>query len=278
MSEAPERPKDHPRTMRLQRFLARAGVASRRGSENLMTAGRVQVNGQVVTQLGSKVDPAKDVVTVDGVRYDLSSKPVSLILNKPPRMITTMDDPKGRACVADIIPKDRYPGIFPVGRLDNDTTGLLLFTTDGDLAQALLHPSQEKPKTYLALIQGALSPKAITQLEAGVELEDGIAAPAAVEPMDPQDPRRAKVAPDGVPAGFSVVALTIHEGKKHQVKRMFSAVGHPVAALHRESFGPLELGELPQGRWRLVTPDEQAALDMVVKAASEEVSGWKDRS
>ena len=256
MSEAPERPKDHPRTMRLQRFLARAGVASRRGSENLMTAGRVQVNGQVVTQLGSKVDPAKDVVTVDGVRYDLSSKPVSLILNKPPRMITTMDDPKGRACVADIIPKDRYPGIFPVGRLDNDTTGLLLFTTDGDLAQALLHPSQEKPKTYLALIQGALSPKAITQLEAG----------------------RAKVAPDGVPAGFSVVALTIHEGKKHQVKRMFSAVGHPVAALHRESFGPLELGELPQGRWRLVTPDEQAALDMVVKAASEEVSGWKDRS
>ncbi len=278
MSEAPASSPDHPTTMRLQRFLARAGVASRRGSENLMTAGRVQVNGQVVTQLGSKVDPAKDVVTVDGVRYDLSSKPVSLILNKPPSMITTMDDPKGRACVADIVPKDRYPGLFPVGRLDNDTTGLLLFTTDGDLAQALLHPSQEKPKTYLALIQGTLTPEAIAQLEAGVELEDGITAPASVEPMDPQDPRTAKVAPDGVPMGFSVVALTIHEGKKHQVKRMFSAVGHPVAALHRESFGPLELGDLPQGQWRLVTPDEQASLDMVVKAALEAVSGWKDRS
>ena len=278
MSDAAANSQDYPRTMRLQRFLARAGVASRRGSENLMTAGRVRVNGQVVTQLGSKVDPNKDVVTVDGIRYDLSSKPVSLILNKPPRMITTMDDPKGRSCVADIVPKDRYPGLFPVGRLDNDTTGLLLFTTDGDLAQALLHPSQEKPKTYLALIQGTLSPEAIAQLEAGVELEDGLTAPADVEPMDPQDPRRAKVAPYGVPTGFSVVALTIHEGKKHQVKRMFSAVGHPVSVLHRESFGPLELGDLPQGQWRLVTPEEQAALDAVVKATPEAVSTWKDRS
>lgn len=278
MSDAASGSQDHPRTMRLQRFLARAGVASRRGSENLMTAGRVQVNGQVVTQMGSKVDPDRDVVTVDGIRYDLSSKPVSLILNKPPRMITTMDDPKGRSCVADIVPKDRYPGLFPVGRLDNDTTGLLLFTTDGDLAQALLHPSQEKPKTYLALIQGTLSPEAIAQLEAGVELEDGLTAPAGVEPMDPKDPRRAKVAPYGVPTGFSVVALTIHEGKKHQVKRMFSAVGHPVSVLHRESFGPLELGDLPQGQWRLVTPEEQEALDAVVKATPEAVSGWKDRS
>ncbi|MEG0504464.1 MAG: S4 domain-containing protein, partial [Raoultibacter sp.] len=126
--------------MRLQKFLARAGAASRRGSENLMTAGRVTVNGVVTSELGSKVDPLVDEVAVDGIIVKLSDEPVTLMLNKPKGVITTMSDPQGRTCVASLVPTDRYPGLYPIGRLDFDTTGLLLFSTDGELGHALLHP------------------------------------------------------------------------------------------------------------------------------------------
>ena len=131
---------EQPFPMRLQKFLARAGVASRRGSEDLMTAGRVSVNGQIVTELGSKVDPKVDVVCVDGREVHLEDGSVYLMLHKPKGYLTTMDDPQGRPCVAQLVPRGRYPGLFPVGRLDKDTTGLLLFTTDGDMGQRLLHP------------------------------------------------------------------------------------------------------------------------------------------
>ena len=131
----------YPHTMRLQRFLARAGVASRRGSEDLMTAGRVTVNGQVATELGTKVDVDRDHIEVDGMPVKLNQGAVYLMLYKPTGFLTTMSDPQERPCVADLVPRDRFPGLFPVGRLDRDTTGLLLFTTDGDLSQDLLHPS-----------------------------------------------------------------------------------------------------------------------------------------
>ena len=146
----------YPHTMRLQRFLARAGVASRRGSEDLMTAGRVTVNGQVATELGTKVDVDRDHIEVDGMPVKLNQGAVYLMLYKPTGYLTTMSDPQERPCVADLVPRDRFPGLFPVGRLDRDTTGLLLFTTDGDLSQDLLHPSKHVYKTYQALVDGHL--------------------------------------------------------------------------------------------------------------------------
>lgn len=245
--------------MRLQKFLARAGVASRRGSENLMTAGRVRVNGQVTTELGSKVDPLVDVVTVDGKEVCLADGSVYLMLYKPAGYVTTMRDPGGRRCVASLVPTEQYPGLFPVGRLDRDTTGLLLFTTDGEAAQALLHPSFEKKKHYVALVRGWLTHAEARALESGIELDDGPCAPARVEVMDLDDPRAAAVAADA-PKGTSVVGLTIHEGRKHQVKRMLEAVGHEVLRLHRDTFGPLTLTGVQPGKWRMLTDRERASL------------------
>lgn len=246
--------------MRLQKFLARAGVASRRGSENLMTAGRVRVNGEVVTELGSKVDPAVDVVTVDGREARLADGAVYLVLNKPAGYVTTMRDPGGRPCVASLVPTDAYPGLFPVGRLDRDTTGLLLFTTDGEAAQRLLHPSFEKDKHYVALVEGTLTASERARLETGITLDDGPCAPARVGRVAPESAAWRAVAPRGAGPGRSVCALTIHEGRKHQVKRMLAAVGHEVVALHRDTFGPLALGSLEPGAWRRLDADEVAAL------------------
>ena len=237
--------------MRLQKFLARAGAASRRGSEALMTAGRVTVNGQVVTELGSQGDPAVDVVAVDGAVVTLSDTPVTLMLNKPSGYVTTMSDPHARHTVAELVPCERYPGLFPIGRLDQDTTGLLLFSTDGDLANRLLHPRHHVDKTYRALVKGVPGTAALCRLRDGVVLEDGATAPARVRMLasEPQD------AP-----GTARVELVIHEGRKRQVRRMCEAVGHPVLRLHRASFGPLELGGLELGSWRLLDSAELAAL------------------
>lgn len=240
--------------LRLQKFLARAGAASRRGSENLMSAGRVRVNGKVVTELGSKVDPNVDVVTLDGREIRITDTSTFLMLNKPQGYVTTMHDPAGRPCVASLVPRKEHPGLFPVGRLDRDTTGLLLFTTDGEAAQHLLHPSFEKNKHYVVLIQGQFSQHEALLLERGIELDDGPCAPAHLE-RNGLDEKC--VAPHGVPQGTSVVGITIHEGRKHQVKRMFEAVNHRVLALHRDAFGPLRLGSLPLGAWRLLDPEER---------------------
>jgi 23S rRNA pseudouridine2605 synthase len=236
--------------MRLQRFLARAGVASRRGSENLMTAGRVTVNGVVVTELGSKVDPRVDEVAVDGQVVRLGDGHVYVMLNKPRGYLTTMSDDRGRACVASLVPVDRYPGLFPVGRLDADTTGLLLFTTNGDVAARMLHPSSHVWKHYVALVQGIPTEEELERLRQGVELDDGMTAPCKVRLIRQNDAK-----------GTAVVGLSIHEGKKHQVKRMLAVVGHEVLRLHRDRFGPLVLKDVEEGAWRLLTDEERAALE-----------------
>lgn len=232
-----------PYPMRLQKFLARAGVASRRRSEDLMSAGRVSVNGEVVTELGSKVDPKRDVVRVDGREVHLEDGPVYLMLNKPAGYLTTMADPHGRPCVAQLVPTKRYPGLYPVGRLDMDTTGLLLFTTDGDMGQHLLHPKHHVPKTYRARVAGVPTHRQLERLRKGIVLDDGACQPADV-----------KVEWEG--GSWAELSLTIAEGRKRQVKRMFSAIHHKVLELHRDMFGPLHLGTLAQGEWRLLTDDE----------------------
>ncbi len=256
--------------MRLQRFLSRAGVASRRGAENLMTAGRVRVNGHVVSELGSKVDPRTDVVEVDGVRCCLAASHTYLMLYKPRGYLTTMSDPQGRPCVAQLVPLSRHPGLFPVGRLDEDTTGLLLFTTDGDLAQGLLHPSFHVEKRYVALVRGILTHAQLKALRTGVDLGDGISAPAEASLLGVDDPTGKPVAPEGVPYGHCIVSLTIHEGKKHQVKRMLSAVGHPVVYLHRDRFGPLRLTGVVAGSWRYLEEGEVEALCHAAQDAASE--------
>ena len=272
--------------MRLQKFLARAGAASRRGSENLMTAGRVTVNGRVVTELGSKVDPLVDEVAVDGQVVRLGAGPVTIMLHKPAGYVTTMSDPFGRRTVAELVPTAAHPGLFPIGRLDADTTGLLLFSTDGELGQGLLHPRHHMTKRYLALVEGRPTPGALARLCRGIELDDGMTAPAEVTLVEGDAARAAlrmlEVPPavparEGVPSRErrdilerrarrrSVVRVCLREGRKRQVKRMLAAVGHPVLALHRDSFGPVALGDLPRGSWRELSADEVAALHAAVR-------------
>lgn len=256
--------------MRLQRFLARAGVASRRGSERLMSSGRVRVNGQVVSELGSKVDPARDVVTVDGRECRIQQRPCYLMLYKPAGCLTTMSDPQGRPTVADLVPSGEYPGLYPVGRLDFDTTGLLLFTTNGNVGQDLLHPSSHVDKHYVALVRGIPTKRDFDRLRAGIMLEDGPASPAVPELLGPDDPLYSVVAPTGAGADRggnpnSVVGLTIHEGRKHQVKKMMLACGHRVLRLHRDAFGPLELSGVDEGKWRLLNENEVKAIESLCK-------------
>jgi 23S rRNA pseudouridine2605 synthase len=240
--------------MRLQKFLARAGVASRRSSEKVIAAGRVQVNGTVVTEMGTKVDPSVDQVFLDGQLVELPAQATTIMLNKPAGYLTSMSDPRGRPCVASLVPAEKYPGLYPIGRLDFDTTGLLLFSTDGELGHALLHPSHHVSKTYRALVKGVPGDSALQALEQGVLLEDGRTAPA-----------QAKIAHKK--KGNAVLLLTIHEGKKRQVKRMCEAVGHPVLQLHRVKFGPIELGKLAEGEWRVLSDEEVRALTASPKQA-----------
>lgn len=250
--------------MRLQKFLARAGVASRRKSEDLMTAGRVCVNGMVVSELGAKVDPASDTVTVDGRPIRLGDGHKYLMLNKPAGYVTTMSDPQGRPCVAKLVPHQEMPGLFPVGRLDRDTTGLLLFTTNGEVAQQLLHPSHHVWKHYLALVDGTPSERELDRLRRGITLDDGPTAPAEVDliPLDAPEAQPVTAAVHTVRYGnTSVVGLRIREGRKRQVKRMLRAIGHPVLALHRDVFGPLVLHGVASGSWRELSASERAAIE-----------------
>ena len=239
--------------VRLQKFLARAGVASRRASEQLIVQGRVAVNGSVVTELGTKVNPDTDIVTVDGDTVTLSEDQCVLMLHKPAGYLTAMKEDRGRRCVAQLVPTQQYPGLFPVGRLDFDTTGLLLFTTDGELGNALLHPSFHVDKEYHAWVEGRPNKSALLALRNGVKLQDGMTAPAQVS-LVKQDTNK------------TLLSITIHEGRKRQVKRMCAAVGHPVVTLHRSKFGPLELGNLPVGKYRILNPDEVQALKASIQA------------
>ena len=267
--------------IRLQRFLARAGVASRRGSENLMTAGRVRVNGKVVTELGSRVDPLVDEVRVDDIVVHYQDTPTTIMLHKPAGYVTTMSDPQGRHTVSELVPLKDFPGLYPLGRLDTDTTGLLLFSTDGSLGNGLLHPSHHVDKAYLALVEGVPTQEELCALETGIDLDDGPAAPASVEILSGADyvcacevmhiklplsagKLRSLKTPEGRKGQTTLCRIVIHEGRNRQVKRMFGAIGHPVIALHRDAFGPLVLGDLAQGSWRKLTDSEQDQLNKLV--------------
>jgi 23S rRNA pseudouridine2605 synthase len=268
--------------MRLQKFLARAGAASRRGSEDLMTAGRVTVNGDIVRELGSKVDPVTDEVRLDGQIVTLADSHTYLMLHKPAGYLTTMDDPQGRSTVRELVPANQMPGLFPVGRLDNHTTGLLVFMTNGELAHQLLHPKQHVAKRYRATIDGVLGAADAECLREGIDLDDGPTAPALVElgPIMPKlltPKERYSFERGGEPSvaqtthpyncDQQTLWITITEGRKRQVRRMLAHVGHPVLELEREAFGPLELGDLSSGEWRYLTDEEVEMLIQVVAAA-----------
>jgi 23S rRNA pseudouridine2605 synthase len=226
---------------RLQKVLARRGYGSRRAAEELIAAGRVRVNGAVV-RLGHRVDPDRDLVEVDG--HVVSVKPglVHYLLNKPAGVVTTASDPQGRPTVVELVPDE--PRVFPVGRLDAATEGLLLLTNDGDLAHRLTHPSFGVEKEYLAQVARPLPAGVLRRLREGVELEDGMTAPAQVSQPEP-----------------GLVRLTIHEGRNRQVRRMLEALGHPVDRLVRVRIGPVSDRRLRPGEWRALTPDERRALE-----------------
>lgn len=230
---------------RLQKVMARAGVASRRKSEEIIRAGRVKVNGEVVTVLGTKVDPEKDRIEVDGREISLERK-VYFLLNKPCGYITTVDDPYGRKTVLDLLP-DISQRIYPVGRLDMDSEGLLLFTNDGDLTYRLTHPGHEVEKEYFVQVEGRVTEKEVRQLEEGVELEDGLTAPARVRDLT-------------VRGQVSQFRISIHEGRNRQVRRMCEKLGHPVRRLVRERIAFLTLKGLPAGRFRKLSSDEVRRL------------------
>ena len=227
--------------MRLNAFLARAGVASRRRADELIAAGRVRVNGSL-GELNTVVG-AHDVVEVDGMRV-AAQRLAYVLLHKPAGAITTASDPRGRATVVELVPHE--PRVVPVGRLDVDTTGALLLTNDGPLAHRLAHPRYGVPKVYEALVEGVPDGDALRALREGVELDDGRTAPAG-----------ARVLRGG---GETTLELTLHEGRKHQVKRMCAAVGHPVLRLHRSRYAGLGLDGLDPGEWRELTKDEVAGL------------------
>lgn len=229
---------------RLQKVMAQGGVASRRHSEELIQAGRVTVNGRVVTELGSKVVPGKDLIEVDGRPLGKPESLIYLVLNKPKGVVTTLFDPQGRAKVTDLLGEEIGERVYPVGRLDYDTEGLLLLTNDGELANALMHPAKMIKKTYIAKVRGVPGPAKLKQLEAGVELDDGVTAPADVKLIEARGPNTA------------TVSIRIHEGRNRQVRRMFEALGHEVIHLKRTTLGPLHLKDLPLGQWRQLTPQE----------------------
>ncbi len=231
--------------MRLQKLLAHAGVASRRAAEELIVRGKVRVNGKVVRELGTIVS-TDDRVDVSGTRVVLEAQPTYLLMNKPANVVTTMRDPQGRRTVADLVPKG-LPRVVPVGRLDYDTSGVLLLTNDGELANILTHPRFGVEKTYRAVVKGRLTPDEIHHLQSGVWLEEFRAASARIRVV-------------GSRRDSSVLDITIHEGKNRQVRRMFEAVGHPVVELARLRFGPLKLGDLPPGHSRQLTDKELAQL------------------
>jgi 23S rRNA pseudouridine2605 synthase len=228
--------------VRLNAYLARAGVASRRGADELIQEGRVRVNGEP-GELNTVVGK-RDVVEVDGERV-APQRLAYVLLNKPAGVVTTASDPHGRQTVVDLVPAE--PRVVPVGRLDVDTTGALLLTNDGDLAHRLAHPRYGVPKVYEADVEGSPSPDELARLRAGIELEDGLTAPARVRIV-------------GSSTRSSRIELILHEGRRHQVKRMCEAVGHPVRQLHRIRYAELELGGLEPGHWRELEADEVSAL------------------
>jgi 23S rRNA pseudouridine2605 synthase len=235
--------------IRLQKILSQAGIASRRAAEKLIIDGRVEVDGQLVTELGTRVDPDASVIRVDGVRVVVDDTLVYLALNKPRGMHSTMSDDRGRPCIGDLVER-RVRGnkkLFHVGRLDADTEGLILLTNDGELAHRLMHPSHEVPKTYLATVTGSVPRGLGKKLRAGIELEDGL---ARVDDF---------AVVDAIP-GKTLVRLTLHEGRNRLVRRLLATAGYPVEALVRTDFGAVALGEQRPGSIRPLRRDEIGQL------------------
>lgn len=245
-----------PGAVRLQKVIADSGICSRRKAEALILEGRVTVNGRVVQALGTKIDPQRDHVKVDGRHLKPVPPEMFVMLHKPKGYLSAMSDPEGRPTIADLLRGVRCR-VFPVGRLDYDAEGLMLLTNHGEMAQALLHPRYHVAKTYLVKVKGVLTGEERTALEAGVRLEEGRTGPAKVTPITKTSQN-------------SWIELTIYEGRKHQVKRMLESIGHPVIKLKRVRFGPLSLGDLPVGEYRYLTDREANALRALLKAKRED--------
>ena len=232
--------------VRLQKVLAAAGIASRRASENMISEGRVEVNGRIVTEQGVRIDPERDVVRVDGSRIPPPRHHVYVVFNKPRGVVSTMDDPEGRPTLTEYL-DGRKERLFHVGRLDTDTEGLLILTNDGEFAHRLAHPSYEVPKTYLAQVEGLVSQQTLKKLRSGITLDDGPVKPDHVKIISTQGER-------------TMVRVTLHEGRNRLVRRTLEAIGHPVRRLSRTAIGPVRLGTLKVGTLRDLTRDELGAL------------------
>ena len=247
--------------VRLQKVLAQAGIASRRASEALISEGRVEVNSEVVTEQGRRVDPERDVIRVDGARIPPPRRHLYLVMNKPRGVVVTMDDPEGRRTVADLLAESAErrtgtPGmrravknerLFHVGRLDTDSEGLLILTNDGKLAHQLAHPSYQVPKTYIAEVTGEVSAQTITRLRRGITLEDGPVRPSSVKIVSSAGEK-------------TLIKITLQEGRNRIVRRTMEAVGHPVRRLSRIGIGPVRLGSLKVGEFRELTREELGGL------------------
>lgn len=231
--------------MRLQKYMAECGVASRRKAEEMIAEGRVTVNGVKITEMGVQVEES-DEVRVDGQAIRPEAEKRYVMYHKPAGEVTTVSDPEGRRCVLDHF-RDYPVRLYPVGRLDYDSEGLLLLTNDGALTERMLHPSHQVDKTYLARVTGSVTMDEVRMLRAGVMLDDHKTAPAKVRVIK-------------LEAEATVVLVTIHEGRNRQVRRMFEETGHQVTQLRRVRFGPLDLGDLPRGKWRELTAEEVRSL------------------
>lgn len=243
---------------RLQKILSQAGVASRRLSEELIVQGRVQVNGQTVTTLGTKADPEADEIKVDGRRIHGQRRLRYVLLHKPRGYITTRSDPEGRPTVMDLL-RGVKEYVYPVGRLDYDSEGLLLLTNDGELAAHLTHPRHEVDKVYHARVRGVPDDHALERLEKGVTIDGRRTAPAKARLVNqPHKPS----------TGQTTIELAIHEGRQRQVRKMFEAIGHPVVRLKRVRIGPIEDPNIPPGHWRDLTPQEVARLRRAIKVVN----------
>ncbi|MEW6187273.1 MAG: pseudouridine synthase [Thermodesulfobacteriota bacterium] len=236
----------------MQRILAESGVASRRKAEELIRQGRIKVDGRIVTQLGNKWEPSAHRIEVDGRLLSAPETKTYFLFHKPKRVLSTLHDPRGRPTVKDFLSQAQIrERLFPVGRLDWDAEGLMLLTNDGILAQTLQHPRFQIPKTYRVKVQGTPTDEELFRLQAGIELPGGKSHRADWERLKNGEDR-------------SWLLITIREGEKHQVKNMLAAVGHPVLTLKRVALGPLELGRLPQGQLRPLTPKEIQALTALI--------------
>lgn len=235
--------------IRLQKYLSQAGVASRRQAEALIVGGRIRVNGTVVTELGSKVDPSRDRVELDGRRVAVANTEW-LAVHKPRGYVTTRHDPQGRPTLYDLLP-EQYRGLFYVGRLDYDSEGLVLLTNEGETANRLLHPRYGTEREYEAEVRGDVTAAELRRLRSGIELDDG---PAQVD-----EARRVH----GGPPGLTVVRLVLKEGRNREVRRMFAALGHRVQRLVRVRYGPVKLGRMAPGSWRRLSANEMLVLSAV---------------